>query len=59
MPLKTTDNLSRADVSRCEQIAKIVAKLPDRKQENIYFFVKGIELAGVPKKDDKTKEENA
>lgn len=43
--------ITQQDESRSEKIARIVAKLPEREQEKIYYMIKGIELAGASKSD--------
>lgn len=43
---KKNEKLTREEENHSVKIARIVAQLPEREQEKIYYMIKGIELAG-------------
>lgn len=51
---ENNEKITREDESRAAKIARIVAKLPEKEQEKVYYTVKGIELAESVKSAPRT-----
>ena len=43
------NKLTREEKTKTEEIARLIALLPEKEQEKIYYVIKGIELAGAKK----------
>lgn len=41
------NKLTREGKTKMEEIARLIALLPEKEQEKIYYVAKGIELAGT------------
>lgn len=45
----TVEKITKQDETRSTEIARIVAQLPQKEQDKIYYMIKGVELAGASK----------
>ena len=43
---KSTGKLTSEEKSRSVEIARIIERLPEQEQRDIYYMIKGIEFAG-------------
>lgn len=45
---KNTDKLNSREKSKTEELASLIARLPEQEQAKIYYMLKGFEIFGKP-----------